>query len=124
MKTPRKHYSPQEKVAILRRHLIDKEPVSDLCEKLQLQPTVIHRWLKEFFENGTAAFERERRSGQRQDAQQRRLTALEEKLKAKNEVLAELMEEHVALRKMYGPPCSCKENLREREWSARMYPAC
>ena len=48
MKKPRKHYTAEEKVAILRRHLLDKEPVSALCDELGLQPT----WQKEFFENG------------------------------------------------------------------------
>jgi transposase len=46
MKRERKHYTAEEKVAILRRHLLDKVPVSDLCED------VFYRWQKEFFENG------------------------------------------------------------------------
>ena len=53
----RKHYTGEEKVAILRRHLLDKVPVSDLCEEHGLQPTVFYRWQKEFFENGAAAFQ-------------------------------------------------------------------
>ena len=57
MKKERKHYSAEEKVAILRRHLLDKVPVSDLCEELSLKPTVFYRWQKEFFENGAAAFQ-------------------------------------------------------------------
>ena len=40
MKKERKHYSAEEKVAILRRHLLDRVPVSDLCEELGLRPTV------------------------------------------------------------------------------------
>jgi transposase len=52
MKKQRKHYTPEEKVAILRRHLLDKEPISKLCDELGLQPTVSYRWQKEFFENG------------------------------------------------------------------------
>ena len=35
MRKPRKHYAPAEKVAILRRHLIDRVPVSDLCDEYQ-----------------------------------------------------------------------------------------
>jgi transposase len=50
----RKNYTPEEKVAILRRHLIEKESVSDICDRYQLQPTVFHWWLREFFENGAA----------------------------------------------------------------------
>ena len=59
MKKERKHYTAEEKVAILRRHLLDKVPVSDLCEELGLRPTVFYRWQKEFFENGAAAFQAE-----------------------------------------------------------------
>ena len=36
MRKERKHYTAEEKVAILRRHLLDKVPVSDLCEELGL----------------------------------------------------------------------------------------
>src|SRR4051794_36901775 len=58
MRKPRKNYTPAEKVAILRRHLIDKVPVSDLCDQHQLQPTVFYAWQRTFFENGAAAFQR------------------------------------------------------------------
>ncbi len=54
MSNERKHHSPEEKVAILRRHLIDKIPVSTLCEEHDLHPTVFYRRLKQFFENGAA----------------------------------------------------------------------
>jgi len=57
MKKQRKHYTPEEKVAILRRHLLDKEPISKLCDELGLKPTVFYRWQKEFFENGASAFQ-------------------------------------------------------------------
>ena len=60
MKKTRNHYSPDEKVAILRRHLLDQEPISKLCDELGLQPTVFYRWQKEFFENGAAAFQTQR----------------------------------------------------------------
>ena len=60
MKKQRKHYTSEEKIAILRRHLLDKEPVSKLCDEIGLKPTVLYRWQKEFFENGTAAFEQTR----------------------------------------------------------------
>ena len=57
MRKERKHFTPEEKVAILRRHLLDKVPVSELCEELSLRPTVFYRWQKELFENGAAAFQ-------------------------------------------------------------------
>jgi transposase-like protein len=103
VKKARKNYTPQEKVVVLRRHLIDKIAVSDLCDEYRLQPTVFYRWLKEFFENGSAAFERKpQRLERRQSEQQRKITALEAKLQKKDEVLAEVMQEYVGLKKELG----------------------
>ena len=53
MKKQRNHYTPEEKVAILRRHLLDKEPISKLCDELGLQPTVFYRWQKEPSRSGS-----------------------------------------------------------------------
>jgi transposase-like protein len=78
MKKQRKHYTPEEKVAILRRHLLDKEPISKLCDELGLQPTVFYRWQKEFFENGAAAFEQKRPANH--SAEQERIAYLEKKI--------------------------------------------
>ena len=97
----RKHHTPEEKVSILRRHLIERVPVSNLCEEFGLHPTVFYRWLKQFFEQGAAAFQNHRPDAGPQRDQQR-VAALERKLQVKNEVLAELMEEHVALKKVLG----------------------
>jgi transposase-like protein len=55
MKKQRKQYAPEEKVAILRRHLLEKEPLSKLCDEMGLKPTVFYRWQKEFFGNATVA---------------------------------------------------------------------
>jgi transposase len=43
----RKHYTPEEKVAILRRHLVEGVPISDLSN--WGSATVFYRWQKEFF---------------------------------------------------------------------------
>jgi len=96
----RKNYTAEEKVSILRRHFIDQVPISNLCEELGLQPTVFYRWQKQFFENGAAAFQHT--SGKKQGAMEQRNAELEEKLRRKNEVLSELMEEHVQLKKSLG----------------------
>jgi len=100
MKRNRKHYTPKEKVAILRRHLLDHVPVSDLCDELNLQPTVFYRWQKEFFENGVNAFEK--KAPHPNSSTEKKIAALEEKLKRKNEVMGELMEEHIQLKKNLG----------------------
>ena len=98
----RKHYTAEEKVAILRRHLLDRVPVSDLCEEVGLRPTVFYRWQKEFFENGAAAFQAQERPHRQVEEKQKRIAFLEKKVQTKDEVLAELMAEHIALKKSLG----------------------
>jgi transposase len=101
----RKHLSPEEKVAILRRHLLDKVPVSDLCDQYGIQPTNFYNWQKIFFENGAAAFCQNGRGAKKaDDAKEQKIASLEAKLNRKNEVLLELIEEHTHLKKVLGEP--------------------
>ena len=100
MRKERKNYTAEEKVAVLRRHLVEKEPISKLCDEQGLQPTVFYRWQKEFFENGAAAFQTKARANHQ--AEQERIEYLEKKIQRKDEVLAELMGEHMALKKSLG----------------------
>ena len=100
MRKPRTNYTPPEKVAILRRHLIDRVPISDLCDEYRLSPTLLYAWQKMFFENGAAAFERKRGSGEQSHLLT--IAALREKLQRKNEIVAELMEEHIQPKKELG----------------------
>jgi transposase len=101
---PRKHYSPAQKVALLRRHLIEKIPVSDLCDEQQLNVNVFYQWQRQFFENGAAAFERSGNSRRSDDAKDRRIAQLQAKLVQKHEVISELMEENVLAKKSIGEP--------------------
>jgi transposase len=99
-KKTRKRFTAQEKVAILRLHLLEHVAISDLCDQHGIHPTMFYRWQKEFFENGSAALElRSRRAG---DAKDRQIALLQQKLQRKHEVLSELMEEHIKLKKELG----------------------
>lgn len=85
---------------ILRRHLLEKVPLSDLCDEYGVHPTMFYRWQKTLFEKGTAAFENH------DDARSRKLekenATLKVKLSQKDEVIAEIMQSHVALKKSLG----------------------
>jgi len=100
MAKTRRKFSPEEKVQILRRHLIEDIPVSDVCDRYGLNPTVFYRWQKEFFENGAAAFER--RGNAREQGLRAKLSDLEVKLATKDEVIAEIMASHIQLKKKLG----------------------
>jgi transposase len=97
----RRHFTPQQKLAIVKEHLVDGVPISDLCDRHHLQPAQFYLWQKQLFENGAAAFERKaKHSGP--SPQERKIQALQAKLATKNEVIAELMEECVGLKKLDG----------------------
>jgi transposase len=96
---PRKP-SPEQKVAILRQPLIDHKPVSELWREHQLHPNVCYRWQKEFFEGGVAAFEKA--SSAQLGRLQRQMDTLEAQRSTRNDVLAEVMEAYVRLKKNGG----------------------
>src|SRR6516162_6978978 len=105
MPRQRRYFSPEQKVALLRLHLLEKKPVSDICQENNLAVNLFYLWQKQLFDNGTAAFDNTgKRRKTDQDAKDRQIAALQDKLQRKNEVLSELMEEHVQLKKELGEP--------------------
>jgi transposase len=102
--TVRRKFSAPEKVQILRLHLLEGKPISEICEQHQLNPNVFYRWQKELFDHGTAAFEQAEkgvgdRTGQKLQKENSQLKA---KLASKDEVIAEIMAEQVRLKKELG----------------------
>ncbi len=102
MRKKRHNYTAEEKVFILKRHLVERVSVSDLCDEYQLQPKVFYVWQQQFFENGAAAFNRNGNERAAKLKGEQRIRQLEDKLRRKHEVLSELMEEHVKLKKELG----------------------
>jgi transposase-like protein len=97
----RRHHSPQDKVRILRLHLLEGKAISEVCDSEGIHPTQFYQWQRIFFENGASAFER-RVSSNSTNPDGPRLTALENKLRSKDEVIAEIMEDLVRLKKSHG----------------------
>ena len=93
----RKNRPPAEKFAILRRHVLDGVPVSYFREQYELQPTMFYLWQKQLSESGSAALERKHAAPQSHHL--RPIAALRQKLQRKDEVVAELMEEHLQIKK-------------------------
>ena len=94
----RKHYSPEQKVKIIRDHLENNISVPDICEKYQIHPNQFYRWKKELFEGATAVFSKKQSKNSVKD----KVSKLEERLKNRNEVIAELLQENIKLKKESG----------------------
>jgi len=97
-----RHHGAEEKLKLLKRHLVEKIPVSKVCEEAGVAPTQFYRWLEQLFANGQVALDSKRGPGVAKSEDQARIARLEKRIQQKDEVLAELMEEHVALKKAVG----------------------
>ena len=99
-----KKFSPEEKVRLLRLHLIEKEPVSDICDRHGINPNNFYNWQKVFFENGAAAFapSGNGRKDSHSKTLEKRISKLQVKIASKDEVIAEIMASHIELKKSLG----------------------
>jgi transposase len=107
----RRHYTAEQKAEIVRRHLVDKVPVSDLCEEYGIQPSLFYSWQKQVFDNLAGVFDRAeggRRAQAARDGElarkEQRIAQLEARLAKKDAVIAEISEEHLELKKTLGVP--------------------
>jgi transposase-like protein len=105
-KKTRRHHTPDQKINLLRRHHLEKVPVSEVCEGAELQPSVFYGWQRHLFEHGSLAFGESRK--QAESSREQELQAEVERLKArlarKDEVIAEVTEELVRTKKAAGEP--------------------
>jgi transposase len=105
MRQSRRHFSASQKAQIVRRHISGKEPVSNLADEFGVQPSQIHTWVKQVLDQAERALERSvGRPPQVERLQAKLVERLHTKLREKNEVIAELMQEHVQLKKELGDP--------------------
>jgi transposase-like protein len=108
-KRKRRIHSNEQKAEILRRHMVDKVPVSDVCDEYKIQPSVFYQWQKQLVDNLGVALEatsgkRSRREATRESELERKVGQLEERLAKREHVIAEISEEYVALKKELGEP--------------------
>ena len=98
----RKHLSGKEKIRLLKKHLVDKKPISEVCSSEKILPGSLHLWVRELFDRGEVVFESMRRKKDPKHEYERKIASLEARLVQKNEVIAELMQETIKLKKESG----------------------
>ena len=105
-KRSRRHYTTEQKAEILKEHLVDKAPVSEVCNKHQLQPSVFYDWLRQVQGNLAGALATPAPAGP--SKREKELAAenaqLKAKLAKKDSVIAEIAEEYTHLKKELGEP--------------------
>jgi len=101
MTKKRRQFSPEQKISILREHLLEQNSISDVCDKHGLKPSVFYDWQKKLFENGADVLVAGR-LGSAEKKLSHQIEIMGAKLTRKDEVIAEIMEEHIALKKSLG----------------------
>lgn len=101
-KQKRRRFSGEEKIRILKKHLLEGEPVSAVCQEHGISPTMFYQWQKALFENGSEVFDSKKARPSQLDSRDRKIKQLEEKLAHKNEVLSEAVEALVTAKKVDG----------------------
>src|SRR6266446_2954169 len=90
---PRRQISAADKLSIVKQHLVDKVPISDLADRHQIQPSQVYSWQKQLFDQGATVLANLRRGPRPMDDNHQRIAALETKLARKDGLLAELLEQ-------------------------------
>lgn len=99
-KKQRKHFTAEQKAAIVRQHLVDRKSVADVCEEHGIQPTVFYRWQKQVFDNLAALFEKN--SDKHRMRLEEQVDALKARLARKDEVIAEITQDYIDAKKNIG----------------------
>lgn len=94
----RQRLTAEAKVSILKEHLENHISVADICEKYRIHPNQFYQWKKTFFENAVELFTKKKSKNQ----SDRDRAQFEETLRERNEVIAELLQENLKLKKLSG----------------------
>ena len=97
MSSKRKHYSSVRKVEILREHLENGVSIGELCRRYDIHPNMIHKWRKQLFENAQEIFSQKQKGPL--SAENRKIEKLEDKLKDKDSLIAEIITDNIGLKK-------------------------
>lgn len=108
-KRTRRRHSSEQKAALLKKHHVEKVPVSDVCNEAELQPSLFYIWQRQLFENASTVFDgakngKTNEKAEREKQLEARIAQLEAKLAKKDAVIAEISEEFVKVKKTLGEP--------------------
>jgi len=100
-RSKRRNYNRDEKVAILKRVLVGKESISDVCKELDIHVNQFYKWQGELFETGL--FSAQVSSASRETREIKKLREenekLSKKLERKDSIIADITTEYVQLKK-------------------------
>ena len=90
----KKKYSAQKKIEILRENLENQVPISQLCERYQINPSQIYAWKKKLFEGALQIF-----SSNKQNDSTKKIKTLSQKLQDRESLISSIVSENFQLKK-------------------------
>ncbi len=100
-KRHRRRHTAEQKAELLRQHVADKKPVSEVCNEAQVQPSLFYTWQKELLAGAHLVLST-RRVPSREKELEEEVSRLEAKVARKDQIIAEVTEEYVTLKKELG----------------------
>jgi len=95
MKTEKRKFTAEFKVQVLREHLENQVPVGTVCEQHNINPNLFYLWKKELFTGALETFSK-KQNGKTDEG---KINRLEEKLKDKDSLISEIVEDNLRLKK-------------------------
>lgn len=93
-------FTPAEKLAIVREVVLERKPVSDVCERHRIERSQYYQWQRELFDGGVGAFGHD--AGREAGRLAKQVDALQARLSEKDEVIAEISQEYMRLKTASG----------------------
>ena len=101
-KSSRRRHTAEQKAEFLRQHVVDKKPVSEICNEAKIQPSLFYTWQRELLAGAPSVFSNPRRSPSREKQLEEKVSRLEARVAHKDRIIAEVTEEYVTLKKELG----------------------
>jgi transposase-like protein len=95
LKNEKRKFSAEFKVKVVREHLENQVPVGKICEQYNIQPNLFYLWKKELFNGALTTFSKKKSVKADDD----KINRLEERLKDKDSLISEIVEDNLRLKK-------------------------
>ena len=97
----RRRHTAEQKADLLRQHLADKKPVSEICTEAGIQPSLFYTWQRDLLAGAPAVFSNRRTPSREKDLEEK-VSQLKAKVARKDGIIAEVTEEYVKLKNELG----------------------
>lgn len=101
-KNKKSRHSAEQKATILKKHLVEQVPISELCEEFNISPATFYNWQKTLFEKAPSLLTGAKSGPNSEKRKDTKIKQLEAKLAHKDDVLREAVEALVMAKKYNG----------------------